>query len=777
PLMLTIIALVNYRGMKLPDRRIELYQIATETLLENWPLRHRELRLDSKAVTQLLEPVAWEMVGRGHSQLPEHEVLDILSRSLAARDGLPPQKAILEATHVLETINLHTGFLMERGRVLGEPVFSFLHPTFGEYLAGRRLTEVWAQDGSASLKDKVHESRWHESFLLAAGYLGLYSQVHASNFVRAIVALDSPFRSVVNRDLLLAAEMLCDKVDVSIEVRNEVVANLVRDALTAKNEWIWYVLSGRIHRLLGVIRPGHVPELDDDPIGDSLQDKIRHSALSCFAYPDDIARKVALLALLVRQAQMGTSIPTELFRLFEQRRMRTGAVLLVFERNVAYPFEVPNEVAAAIKARLAGVRRLTDLMSGQQEFPSSTFDFVVVDADDLRSVHAIEYLHLLVEHGTRWPSPPRVLEMALGKDSMRSEAARLQAELVALANPPADTSSMAEILLGLTALADGRERSPLPSALELGKTALRSDNARVRAGALRFLLNSEREPDGICDLFEIGIGDADREVRLVPAKELERLDEVPNQKILDIAGRLLRDADLSVAREAALGMATLERAPETLIANGLEILEAWREAGGSDSADWLDRVLEGIEGLAMGCSEPAACDRAASACAELIRLHPNYQLDDSPPWTYLWARRPGSNASRSFADSVKAILSSPDSRIRAWAASALFASVAGQVEDQIALPLLQDASPVVRRSVLRSFSGATVKTPAQVGRLLDSALGDDQLEAHMAATALVREDWGTSYQGVLERVSAFLERNPGADAPTRILFSLLGIGA
>ena len=38
PLLLTITALANWRGTKLPNKRIELYQIATETLIENWPL-------------------------------------------------------------------------------------------------------------------------------------------------------------------------------------------------------------------------------------------------------------------------------------------------------------------------------------------------------------------------------------------------------------------------------------------------------------------------------------------------------------------------------------------------------------------------------------------------------------------------------------------------------------------------------------------------------------------------------------------------------------------
>ena len=50
PLLLTIIALANWRGTKLPNRRVELYEIATETLVENWPLKQRGMTLDADEI-------------------------------------------------------------------------------------------------------------------------------------------------------------------------------------------------------------------------------------------------------------------------------------------------------------------------------------------------------------------------------------------------------------------------------------------------------------------------------------------------------------------------------------------------------------------------------------------------------------------------------------------------------------------------------------------------------------------------------------------------------
>src|SRR5262249_42244374 len=65
PLLLTIVALANWRGTRLPSRRVELYQIATETLIENWPLKQRGLTLNSEEIVAILEPIAFKMFSSG----------------------------------------------------------------------------------------------------------------------------------------------------------------------------------------------------------------------------------------------------------------------------------------------------------------------------------------------------------------------------------------------------------------------------------------------------------------------------------------------------------------------------------------------------------------------------------------------------------------------------------------------------------------------------------------------------------------------------------------
>ena len=57
PLLLTIMVLMHWRGTKLPGRRVQVYQIATDTLLEYWT-RQRGVELDAEDIKPVLAPIA-----------------------------------------------------------------------------------------------------------------------------------------------------------------------------------------------------------------------------------------------------------------------------------------------------------------------------------------------------------------------------------------------------------------------------------------------------------------------------------------------------------------------------------------------------------------------------------------------------------------------------------------------------------------------------------------------------------------------------------------------
>lgn len=64
PLLMTIIAMIHFRGKKLPSRRVELYDISTETFLEYWV----NLRLEDESqlknkneIIEIMSPIAFRM--------------------------------------------------------------------------------------------------------------------------------------------------------------------------------------------------------------------------------------------------------------------------------------------------------------------------------------------------------------------------------------------------------------------------------------------------------------------------------------------------------------------------------------------------------------------------------------------------------------------------------------------------------------------------------------------------------------------------------------------
>jgi predicted NACHT family NTPase len=57
PLLLTIIVLMHWRGTTLPSRRVQVYQNATDTLLEHWTAQ-RGVSLDAEESKVILAPIA-----------------------------------------------------------------------------------------------------------------------------------------------------------------------------------------------------------------------------------------------------------------------------------------------------------------------------------------------------------------------------------------------------------------------------------------------------------------------------------------------------------------------------------------------------------------------------------------------------------------------------------------------------------------------------------------------------------------------------------------------
>ncbi|MCP4658191.1 MAG: NACHT domain-containing protein, partial [bacterium] len=213
PLLLTIMVLMHWRGVKLPSRRVQVYQNATETLIEYWTAER--VRLDAEEVKQILAPIAHHILSsHAGGVIAQRDLLPRLRAGIVEQRGCPPEEAERLADELLVLLGEQSGIFLERGLdPEGRPVYGFLHQTFGEYLAALQLAgEILA--GGFELSRYVHRSAWREPLLLLAGHLALFSQAHAGKLLRSILDFPCPWEGILHRNVLLAADCLADDVQV-----------------------------------------------------------------------------------------------------------------------------------------------------------------------------------------------------------------------------------------------------------------------------------------------------------------------------------------------------------------------------------------------------------------------------------------------------------------------------------------------------------------------------------------------------------------------------------
>lgn len=185
PMLLTVMALVHTHHGELPEARAQLYREAVDILLWRWERQKQCGRSDlgdllaaagrhRGDLLSLLERLAFAAHGRGAAAAGEgtddavEAVADIGELDLLkALQPLHPQHSLDWAEQVVAALKLRAGLLIET-----QPgIFSLLHRTFQEYLAGAHL----ARQGNFAQRalDLVVEGRawWREVILLAVGDL------------------------------------------------------------------------------------------------------------------------------------------------------------------------------------------------------------------------------------------------------------------------------------------------------------------------------------------------------------------------------------------------------------------------------------------------------------------------------------------------------------------------------------------------------------------------------------------------------------------------------
>ncbi|MCD5312330.1 NACHT domain-containing protein [Kineosporia babensis] len=228
PLMLRILALIHSTGAQLPQKRIELYRLAADTLARTWRTAQgvpASALAEERHVTRLLGDLAyWIHSNRPDGMARHDEILQVLGPRWAKINGQPwdeedPSPTVLsEVEKFLATVRVHTGLFVERapGR------YGFLHLTFQEYYAARYLVAL-PRRRIGLIRAQLHDPRWQEPILLALGFTGLSSAEASNDLVAAaVLALGdedeepapTPHEELLGRDFLFALRCLADEIPV-----------------------------------------------------------------------------------------------------------------------------------------------------------------------------------------------------------------------------------------------------------------------------------------------------------------------------------------------------------------------------------------------------------------------------------------------------------------------------------------------------------------------------------------------------------------------------------
>jgi hypothetical protein len=231
PMLLSLIVLVHYTKVELPEERILLYRDCVEILTEWWqqkkreeaglPRKDEELGLNQKLI--LLQEVALAMQKQRKEEgsqalLPKSVIEDLIAQKLPDFLSVESQQSEMtkqgyyrrKAEEWIDGIQTESGILVEQGLDESgtEPLVGFSHLTFQEYLAAVALNE---EEGYRSpLLSNLLTPVWREIVLL---YVALAKD--ATPIIRSLLeAHDQP------AGVLLAGQCLAErlkKVDASVQ--------------------------------------------------------------------------------------------------------------------------------------------------------------------------------------------------------------------------------------------------------------------------------------------------------------------------------------------------------------------------------------------------------------------------------------------------------------------------------------------------------------------------------------------------------------------------------
>ncbi|MBN1956257.1 MAG: SUMF1/EgtB/PvdO family nonheme iron enzyme, partial [Anaerolineae bacterium] len=213
PLLLTILALIYENVRKLPNRRIELYEVCAQTLIESWRQAQTGMpnawpvELGGKAVIGVMAPLAYWLHKENPGGTASFEGWQEQLTAVLTEKGYGTEAAGI-ANSFLYHARHEAGLLAERSTAQ----YGFFHLTFEEYLAAREIARQRVEQRRVLLQAHWEDPRWHEVILLAAGQLGIVEarEDDASDMVIDLVEMKTHDPANEGRQIVLAGRALAD---------------------------------------------------------------------------------------------------------------------------------------------------------------------------------------------------------------------------------------------------------------------------------------------------------------------------------------------------------------------------------------------------------------------------------------------------------------------------------------------------------------------------------------------------------------------------------------
>ncbi len=219
PLLLTILALIKYTGVLLPEQRVKLYELYLQALIESWNLA-RSLDqypvgpgLSYEETVQVLAPLAlWLRRENPISGLVSQTQLEswLTGYFHGPEWGLPKGEARQRGRDLLDSVQRYSNLLLERG---GRQ-YGFLHLTLGEMPAAKGIAQGADDDLAAVLalfEQYLPDPAWTETLQLAVGVIGLVQQrpKTAGALLQHLLTVPLPPEQT-GRSVVMAGEILLD---------------------------------------------------------------------------------------------------------------------------------------------------------------------------------------------------------------------------------------------------------------------------------------------------------------------------------------------------------------------------------------------------------------------------------------------------------------------------------------------------------------------------------------------------------------------------------------